>query len=100
LLDPLFQSPAETDGPRVVGMVLSGAGDDGVRGLTGIKAAGGVSLIQSPAEARVPIPPRAAIAEDDVDRVLTLDGIAATLARLAGDGVGDEPPRMGGRHGP
>jgi two-component system chemotaxis response regulator CheB len=99
-IDPLFRSAAETYGPRVVGVVLSGAGDDGVRGLIGIKAAGGASLVQSPAEARVPILPRAAIAEDDVDRVLTLDGIAAALVRLAAHGVAEEPLSKDARHGP
>jgi len=44
-IDPLFRSAAERYGPRVVGMLLSGMGADGVSGLIAIKKAGGVSLV-------------------------------------------------------
>ena len=82
-VDPLFRSAAEVYGPRVVGVLLSGFGDDGVSGLIAITDRGGISIVQDPREARHDSMPRNAIAEDDVDAVLSLDGIAAALVALA-----------------
>ena len=82
-IDPLFRSAAHTYGPRAVGVLLSGSGDDGVTGLIEIKKAGGVSLVQHPSEALHPSMPRTAIEEDDVDRILVLHELAAALTALA-----------------
>jgi two-component system chemotaxis response regulator CheB len=82
-IDPLFQSAAESYGDRVTGVVLSGGGDDGVDGLIAIKAAGGVSIAQDPAEADHPPMPENAILFDDVDLVLPVRAIPATLLKLA-----------------
>jgi two-component system chemotaxis response regulator CheB len=82
-IDPLFRSATAAYGPRVVGVLLTGFGGDGVPGLIKIKEAGGVTLVQDPREAAHPTMPRRAIAEDDVDAVLPLDGIAAALIELA-----------------
>lgn len=81
-VDPLFLSAAETYGRRVIGVLLSGGGADGVRGLIGIKARGGLSVVQDPREARNPTMPASAIAEDDVDAILRLDEMADALASL------------------
>ena len=81
-IDPLFRSAAAEFGPRVTGVLLTGYGGDGVPGLISIKAAGGVSIVQDPREAAAATMPRRAIAEDDVDAVLTLDGIAAAIVNL------------------
>jgi two-component system chemotaxis response regulator CheB len=51
-IDPLFRTAAAFYGPRVVGVLLSGMGGDGVSGLMHIKAHGGLSMVQSPAEAQ------------------------------------------------
>ena len=82
-IDPLFRSAAERYGPRVVGVLLSGMGSDGVSGLIAIKKVGGVSLVQHPGEARFQKMPCTAIAEDDVDAMLTIDELAVALAALA-----------------
>jgi two-component system chemotaxis response regulator CheB len=82
-VDPLVLSAAETYGRRVIGVLLSGGGADGVRGLIGIKARGGLSIVQDPREARNPTMPASAIAEDDVDAILRLDEMADALAALA-----------------
>ena len=81
-IDPLFRSAAAEFGPRVVGVLLTGYGGDGVPGLISIKAAGGLSIVQDPREAMHPTMPLRAIAEDHVDAILTLDGIAAALGNL------------------
>ena len=82
-VDPLFRSAAKAFGPRVVGVLLTGFGGDGVPGLIEISAGGGLSLVQDPREAAHPTMPRRAIAEDDVDAILPLDGLAETLIALA-----------------
>jgi hypothetical protein len=58
-------------------------GADGVSGLIQIKAAGGLSIIQSPGEAAFPVMPANAISEDDVDGVLPLTELAAAPAAVA-----------------
>jgi two-component system, chemotaxis family, protein-glutamate methylesterase/glutaminase len=95
-IDPLFISAARAAASRVVGVVLSGTGDDGVRGLIAIKAAGGLSLVQDPEEARHAGMPRSALACDRVNAALVLSDLAPTLRALAaGDVVDVEAPVSG-----
>jgi two-component system chemotaxis response regulator CheB len=86
-IDPLFRSAAATYGNRVVGILLSGMGGDGVTGLIDIKHAGGISLVQSPREAEFPTMPNRAIKEDDVDGAFTVAGIAEAIVVLAAGGT-------------
>jgi two-component system chemotaxis response regulator CheB len=81
-VDPLFRSAARSRGPRVIGVILSGSGDDGVSGLIAIKAAGGLSVVQHPGEATHDSMPRSAIQRDDVDAILTVDELAVRLPGL------------------
>jgi two-component system chemotaxis response regulator CheB len=81
-VDPLFRSAATAYGPRVVGVVLTGGGHDGLSGLLAIKSAGGLALVQRPSEAQSPSMPAHAIMEDRPDAVMTLDQIGSTIASL------------------
>lgn len=82
-VDPLFRSAAYHYGPRVIGVVLSGALDDGMAGLWTIKHRGGVAVVQDPADAEVPSMPENAIREVAVDHILPAAGIPEMLARLS-----------------
>jgi two-component system chemotaxis response regulator CheB len=82
-IDPLFRSAARGYGSRVVGVVLSGALDDGSLGLADIKRAGGLTLVQDPDEALYPSMPARAIEHVRPDHVLSIEEIAALLARLS-----------------
>ena len=64
-IDPLFESVARIYGPRAVGVVLSGRGEDGAASLRLIHERGGLALIQDPVEAREPEMPWAAFALDN-----------------------------------
>jgi two-component system chemotaxis response regulator CheB len=90
-IDPLFESAASAHGPRVVGVILTGKGSDGVSGLRAIKAAGGISIVQDPSEASSPGMPESAICLDHVDMVLPIAEIARAMATLA---LGDPFPRQ------
>ncbi len=82
-VDPLFVSGAESHGRKVVGVLLSGGGTDGVSGLIAINAAGGVCIAQDPCEAQAPSMPRSAIEEDHIDAIMRTDEIAALVPALA-----------------
>jgi two-component system, chemotaxis family, protein-glutamate methylesterase/glutaminase len=62
-IDVLFESAARACGPRALGILLSGASADGAAGLAAMAASGGVTWVQTPASARVPTMPRAALAK-------------------------------------
>jgi two-component system CheB/CheR fusion protein len=81
-VDTFFRSLAEHEGPRAIGVVLSGNASDGTIGLKAIKAAGGVAFAQDPSTAKFEGMPRSAIAAGCVDFVLKPAEIAAELMRL------------------
>jgi two-component system chemotaxis response regulator CheB len=81
-IDPLFRSAARAAGPGVIGVVLSGNPSDGTHGLAHIKAHGGVTLVQEPDEAPFPGMPLSALAHVEIDHVLPIAALAATIVRL------------------
>jgi two-component system chemotaxis response regulator CheB len=74
-IDVLFESAADAYGAGVIGIILTGANDDGAQGLARIKRQGGVALVQDPAEAARRAMPDAAIAATVADAILPLDEI-------------------------
>lgn len=81
-IDVLFESVANVYGPRAVGVILSGAGSDGARGLQAIRLAGGATIVQDPKEARFDRLPRAAIAAGGIDFRVPLAEISQTLLAI------------------
>jgi two-component system chemotaxis response regulator CheB len=83
-VDPLFQTAARSGGRRVIGVILSGALDDGSAGMLDIKLAGGATVVQDPRDALYSGMPSSVLEQMDVDHVLPAAAIAATLAELVG----------------
>lgn len=80
--DRLFTSAAAVAGERVIGVVLTGMGDDGSRGVAAIKKAGGMVLVEAEETAVVYGMPRAAQVAGRVDYTLPLRDLAQRLTEL------------------
>lgn len=78
-IDVLMESAAEAYGPGLAGFVLTGANEDGARGLAQVKAQGGLAAAQDPKEAAHAAMPKAAIALAAPDFVLPLAGLRRLL---------------------
>ena len=81
-IDVLFETAAETYGPKLIGVVLTGASKDGAAGLRRIKESGGMTIVQDPATAEFPVMPSAALGETQVDYVMDLRQIGRFLAEM------------------
>ncbi|MBU1039964.1 MAG: chemotaxis protein CheB [Proteobacteria bacterium] len=101
-IDVLFDSAAQACRSRLVGVLLSGAGNDGTEGLCRISEQGGLTVIQDPAQAEHPAMPQAALdaltalaalGVGGPDHVLSSGGIMELLVSLAEEACG----QAGGR---
>ncbi|NGZ87471.1 chemotaxis protein CheB [Duganella aceris] len=81
-IDYLMESAADAYGPRLLGILLTGANNDGAAGMAAIGAAGGLTVVQDPQEAEVATMPNEAIKLRAPDLVLPLDDIHTLLLML------------------
>jgi len=82
-IDVMFSSAADTYGAAAIGVVLTGANEDGARGLAHIVRRGGLALVQDPKTAEIPIMPQAAIRVVPTAEVLPLETLAPRLIALS-----------------
>ena len=90
-VDTLFRSAAREYATRVIGVILSGALDDGTAGLLAIKSRGGIAVVQETKDALYPAMPGSALEHVQVDHVLAVASMGDLLARLTTEPVGEPP---------
>ena len=90
-IDVLFESAADICRERLIAIVLTGANEDGARGMAAAKRLGAYTIVQNPVEAERSEMPRAALQAVDPDAVLSLDAIGPALAKLVAPA--DRSPR-------
>ncbi|QBE64029.1 chemotaxis protein CheB [Pseudoduganella lutea] len=78
-IDITMETAADVYGPELVGILLTGANHDGAAGLAAIGRAGGLTVVQDPAEAQVSVMPNEAIRLRAPDLVLPLRDIRRLL---------------------
>jgi two-component system, chemotaxis family, protein-glutamate methylesterase/glutaminase len=83
-IDVLMESCADAWGSALVGIVLTGASEDGARGLARIRECGGLAAVQSPQEAQHATMPLAAVTRAQPQLVLPMAQLALLLRRLGG----------------
>ncbi len=81
-IDVLFESAADIYRERLLGIILTGANQDGAIGLRAVQTLGGMALVQQPADAHATLMPESAINLCPSARVLTLKQIADLLRTL------------------
>lgn len=82
-IDMFFRSLADDFGPRAIGVVLSGTGTDGTRGVLEIKKSGGLVLVQSPETAKFDGMPRSAVGTGVADKIQAPELMGATLNAIS-----------------
>lgn len=97
-IDVTFMSAADAFGPSAIGVVMTGANDDGAAGLRRIVERGGRAIVQSPQDAECAIMPAAAIRAVPEAEVLPLAQLGPRIVSLVGrpkrDGDGAARPDM------
>ena len=81
-IDPLFRSVARAYGESAIGVILTGALDDGTAGLFEIKARGGTTVVQDPDDAFCADMPRSALTHVEIDHVAPASSLGALIADL------------------
>ena len=89
-IDALFRSAARWAGPRAIGVVLTGALDDGALGMREIKQRGGLTIVQDPREALFPSMPKSVMQSIKVDYSVPLSEIAYLLDNLSRESTEEE----------
>jgi two-component system chemotaxis response regulator CheB len=82
-VDVLFRSAARYAGQNAVGVILTGMGDDGARGMLEMKQAGAKTIAQNEATCVVFGMPNEAIKRDAVDKILPLEAVAGAVLNYA-----------------
>jgi two-component system chemotaxis response regulator CheB len=82
-VDVLFRSAARYAGRNAVGVILTGMGDDGARGMLEMKQAGAINIAQDEATCIVFGMPKEAIKTNAVDKVLPLGQVAGAILKYA-----------------
>jgi two-component system chemotaxis response regulator CheB len=86
-IDVMFSSAADTYGSAAIGVVLTGANEDGARGLAHIVKRGGLALVQDPKTAEIPIMPAAALRAAPTCEVVQLETLGPRLIALSREGA-------------
>jgi two-component system chemotaxis response regulator CheB len=81
-IDVLFESAAEVYGPRLLGIILTGANEDGAAGLEAVFRAGGTTCVQDPSTAYAPQMSESALRRIRADHVLGLAELAQFLSTV------------------
>lgn len=81
-IDYLFESAADVYGSSLAAVLLTGANQDGARGLAYVKHCGGFTVVQDPEDAQVATMPQAALNVQQPDHVLPIHGIGRLLVEL------------------
>ncbi len=82
-IDVLFETAADVYQQHLIAVLLTGGNDDGSRGMQHVHTLGGLTIAQDPQTAEVDVMPKCAIERNVVQRVLTLDQIAALLNEVS-----------------
>ena len=86
-IDVTFTSAADEYGAGTIGVVLTGANDDGARGLRRIVDRGGLAIVEEPATAEIATMPAAALRAVPTAAVLPVSAIAPHLCRISSGSV-------------
>lgn len=81
-IDVLFESAADAYGEQVIGVILTGASQDGSQGLAKIQSCGGLTIVQEPESAECRVMPDAAISAVVRAKILSLPEIAPFLDNI------------------
>ncbi|MEO5356908.1 MAG: chemotaxis response regulator protein-glutamate methylesterase [Nitrospirae bacterium YQR-1] len=83
-VDVLFRSASRYAGKNAVGVIMTGMGDDGARGMLEMKEAGAINIAQDEVSCIVFGMPNEAIKRGGVDKILSLDKISKEVMRICG----------------
>lgn len=81
-IDVLFESSADSYLDKLIGIILTGGGIDGVKGLSAVKKLGGLTIVQDPKTAQANGLPESAIATNQVDKILPIEKIGSFLVNI------------------